>query len=142
MDVNDVVDKLARVKYDNGVPQFEGPHKRVWDAMVSAGGTWLTIAQIARQASAPNRQARTVCGRLAATQTGGVRDGVKYVLVTREMPDGRWRARFTSNGFQVTVVPNPMDDSGWHSAGNARVNGPSSLPKLLPSQRAAGEATS
>ena len=141
MEIMDAIEKRAGVRFKNGLPQFEGPRKQVWDAFLTAGEEWLTIAEIAGRAGVDRKHVRSVCNSLVRFQLGGVRDDLKYVLVSREVPGRIWRFRTSGTSCQLRVVPNTINSPSWRSAGGLPVREPFTLSIPRPVWPVLGEAT-
>jgi hypothetical protein len=122
MDPLNAMEKLTGVRFDKGLPVFTNPaHQRAWTVLEQATGQWLTPKEIAESADVRYGKVAGVLRAIGANQVAGVRDGMRYVLVSREVPGRKWK-RFDKNRCQVRLVPNTFDETGWRRGRGLKVD--------------------
>lgn len=112
MDPLDLMEKISGLRFADGLPVYKKPEEaRAWETLVEAKGEWLTPAEIAARAQVKEGVVRDAVGRFMLNQVRSVRDGMQYVMASREVPGTKFKLK--GNCCHIRLVPNTFDDTGW-----------------------------
>jgi hypothetical protein len=112
MDSLELMEKLSGLRFADGLPVYKKPEQaKAWETLVEAKGVWLTPAEIADRAQVKQGVVLDTVARFMLNQVHSVRDGMQYVMASREVPGKKFKLK--GNRCQIRVVPNTFDDTGW-----------------------------